>query len=789
MAAKGFKPNVGVVHWRASLRTQLMLWFGALLAALILLGFAAAYFVAQRQLVVEGQARTRFEARQAGERLEAAMESVRITADGLARLYPSLGLEREGLVRALDAMLEADASAVGGLVAMEPGVLGDVRPMAYYVGVAARGAKDRDLLADGYDVRSQPWYQRTLAEREPWWSTPYFNETAGGTWMVTLNHPVMAANGRVLGMVNLDVPVRRLSQLLDSLRAVPGQRPSLIAPDGTLVVHPDPGVALKHTLASYIAQAGRSDLAPLEAARAAGQAFEMMHTVPGTGERRFSVLLPIGESGWSLHLALAEEAILADLQRRVFWLTLGGLLMTLLFAVLMRRLARRITVPLSELAGSAGHFALGEYDWPVPHDTRGDEVGVMARALERARDSIRFQLGEIADMAGERQKLESELDIAREIQLAMLPAGRVLQAGAASVEAWAVLQPAKAVGGDFYNFFEQDGGVLWFVIGDVSDKGVPAALFMARTMTVLEVAATLGGSPDRALAEAARHLVEGNDTCMFATALCGKLELATGALVMANAGHEAPLRISADGQVAVLPVAPASPLGFEVADAYPCWDGQLAPGDTLLMYTDGVSEAFDVDNVAFGEARLMAMLAPGRDARAQCKALVDAVHAFAGAAPQSDDITVLALRYLHAGVMEHAWRLASADEMAQLPGLLCAVDDALRAAGLSAEVSHDVQLMLEELVCNAVDYGAMPGQPLDIRVQVALAPGQATLAFSDQGRPYNPLEQAEPDLDADIADRPIGGLGVHLIRELAESVHYSREEPCNVLRIVLRTPP
>ena len=116
------------------------------------------------------------------------------------------------------------------------------------------------------------------------------------------------------------------------------------------------------------------------------------------------------------------------------------------------------------------------------------------------------------------------------------------------------------------------------------------------------------------------------------------------------------------------------------------------------------------------------------------------------------------------------------------------VDAALRTAGLSAEVSHDVQLMLEELVCNAVDYGALPDQPLDIRVQLALAPGQATLEFRDQGLAYNPLDQPPPDLDADIADRPVGGLGVHLIRELADSVHYLREEPCNVLRVVLRTP-
>jgi sigma-B regulation protein RsbU (phosphoserine phosphatase) len=766
-----------------------MLWFGTLLAALILLGFAAAYYVAQRELATEGQARTRFESQQAGERLKAAMASVTVTANGLARLYASLGLEREGLIRALDSMLEAEASAVGGLVAMEPGVLGDGQPMAYYVGVASRGAKDRDLLADGYDAQAQPWYRRTLSERNPWWSTPYFNETAGGTWMITLNHPVTAPDGRVIGMVNLDVPVRRLSELLDSLHDVPGQQATLIAPDGTLVVHPDAGVALNYTLAGYITRFGRSDLAPLEAARAAGRPFEMMHLVPGAKERRFSVLTPLGDSGWSLHLALAEEAILLDLQRRAAWLAAAGLLMSLVFAGLVRRLARRITVPLSELTGSAGHFAQGDLDWPVPHDTRRDEVGVMARALERLRDSIRLQMGEIADMAGERQKLESELEIARDIQLAMLPSGLELQVGAASVKVWSVLQPAKAVGGDFYNYFEQRGGAVWFVIGDVSDKGVPAALFMIRTMTVLEVAAQLGGSPERALAEAARHLVEGNDTCMFSTALCGKLELATGALLMANAGHEAPLRISAHSEISTLPVTPAAALGFEVSDSYPCWRGQLHPGETLLMYTDGVSEAFDVDNRPFGEERLYAALATGGDPRALCEKLVDAVHAFAGAAPQSDDIAVLALQYLRPEAPGHVWRLGTHLEMEQLPGLLSDVDAALRAAGLAAALSHDVQLMLEELVCNAVGHGTIAGHPLGIQVRLALAPGEATLEFRDRGRLFNPLEQDDPDLDADIAERPIGGLGVYLIRELAASIHYEREEPCNVLRIVLRTPP
>lgn len=633
------------VPWRHSLRTRLMAWFGTLLAGVLLGGFAVAYGFAQRQLVLDAEARTRFEARQAAERLEAAMESVRITADGVIGLFHRLGLQQAGLVGTMEALVAADGSAVGGLVAIEPGVLADGQPLAYYAGNHAFGVPDRDMLADGYDVRAQPWYQRTLAAPGPWWSDPYFNETAGGQWMVTLNVPLRDEAGeRALGMVSLDVPVRRLGELLDPVRRIPGQSAALFSPGGTITVHAQPGIALQRTLADYIATEGRADLAPLEAARAAREPLEMTHEVPATGERKFSVFAPVGDSGWGLQLVMTHRAILADLQRQALWLALAALVAVAVVSWLVRRLARRITVPLSELTGSAGHFAIGEFDWPVPHDERGDEVGVMARALERARDSIRFQLDEIASMASERQKLESELGIARDIQQAMLPPGRTVIAEGVAIEAYAVLKPAKAVGGDFYSFFDQGDGRLWFVVGDVSDKGVPAALFMARTITVLGVAAQLGGSPERALAEASRHLVEGNDTCMFATVLVGCLDPGSGELWLANAGHEHPALLHPDGRPEWLEVPGGRPLGFEASDDYALWRGRLGDGETLLLYTDGVSEAFDRDDRAFGEERLLAALDPGLGAEAQCESLLAAVQAFAGEAPQSDDITILALR-------------------------------------------------------------------------------------------------------------------------------------------------
>ncbi|MFC5571004.1 SpoIIE family protein phosphatase [Lysobacter yangpyeongensis] len=634
-----------VVPWQDSLRTRMMLWFGTLVGVLLATGFVAAFLLARHQIVEGARARTRYEAAQTAARVNAAMTSVRITGDGIIGLFDSLRPDRTATVRLLEAMLDADASAVGGLIAVEPGVLPDGEPMAYYAGVARRGVRDRDLIAAGYAFRRQAWYRRTLAARAPWWSEPYFNETAGGRWMTTLNLPLRGRDGATLGMVSLDVPIERWEELVEPLNRIPGQRPALFAPQGTIVLHPDRGVALRTTLARFIAQRGRSDLQPLEAARSAQQRLEMTHTLPGTGETRTSVLEPIGDTGWSLQLALSHDAILADLKRTVTLLGAFALIALGLATLAVRRLARRITTPLRDLTGSASHFAAGEFDYPLRQTDRRDEVGVMARAFDNARGSIKRQLIEIQDMSAARQKLDSELGIARDIQLSMLPGARQLAQDGWRLQATAVLEPATAVGGDFYSFVERDSHTLWFAIGDVSDKGVPAALFMARTATVLEVAAGLGGTPADALRRAAHRLVHGNDACMFATVLCGVIDARSGELALASAGHEPPVLLRADGSAGFVELANGPPLGLEATEHYAVWRGRLQPGDALVAYTDGITEALAAGERAFGTQRLLQALHAGDDAATLCANLVAAVHAFAGDAPQSDDITALALRW------------------------------------------------------------------------------------------------------------------------------------------------
>ena len=632
----------GAAHWRSSLRTRIALWAGLVNVVLVLLLVLGTAWFARRLILDDARRDTHATAQEAAQRLDNALHVVTITTHGISDLVGNAQLSPDELTTTLRAMVNATPGCVGGLLILEPRTRDDA-PFARYV---AGNGRDRDFVADGYPFRDQGWYQRTVASPGGWWSEPYLNRTAGDVWMVTYNMPLRepGRGARTRGMVSLDLPLANLTDLVDALAHLPGWRVTLVAPAGTLALNPEVGVAQLETLDEYIQRVGRTDLHEAAQAVRVRQPLQYAHVDAVSGERRYTVVEPVGGSGWTLLVAQSYELIMARLTEALWMLAAVGALLALLCMLVVRKLARHISQPVEGLSSSAARLAQGDYSAPVPFLQRRDEVGQMARTLEHARGSIRQQLSEIEDMTAARQKLESELSIAREIQQAMLPPGRVIDREHAHLEAYARLEPAKAVGGDFYCFIETDADGLWFAIGDVSDKGVPAALFMARTVTVLEVAASTHASPERVLAEASRRLVQGNDACMFATVLCGRVDVRSGACVLASAGHDAPLMLLADGRHEELPLQPGPPLGFEVGDAFPLWSGQLPAGATLLAWTDGITEAFDAANQAFGAERIPGALLPGATARDQCEGLISQVHAFTGAAPQSDDITVLAIR-------------------------------------------------------------------------------------------------------------------------------------------------
>ena len=391
-----------------------------------------------------------------------------------------------------------------------------------------------------------------------------------------------------------------------------------------------------------------------------------------------------------------------------------------------------------------------------------------------------------------RELLESELRVAREIQRGLVPRDfAALTTGA--VECFACLEPARAVGGDLYDVFRLDDRRLCLVIGDVSGKGIPAALFMVMTLTLIRGIARLSGRPDEILARVNDALAADNPSSMFVTLFCAVLETDSGRLVCASGGHPSPLLVGPDGAPRPALATEGTLVGVLPGVAYPSAELALAPGETLLAYTDGVTEARSPDGGLLGDARLRAFLDGRRTGapRETVAHVLAAVRTFAGTAEQADDIAILAVRYgtptvPDAGGLALELR-ATLDDLARASE---SVRGFCEARGVPADALHDVLLSLDEVVSNIVTHGYRGDASGRITVRLALESDHVRLEIRDEAAPFDPLGAAPPDFQVSADARPPGGLGVYLARALTDSMEYERAGGENRLRLTraLRRP-
>ncbi len=285
--------------------------------------------------------------------------------------------------------------------------------------------------------------------------------------------------------------------------------------------------------------------------------------------------------------------------------------------------------------------------WGIPivdvvlPDVRGGEVGQLAAAFNRMQTDLQAYIRNLTETTAAKERMSRELAIAHDMQMSILPA-QLPQVS--SLEFSGICKPAREVGGDFYDVRQMEDGRFFFIIGDVSGKGVPAALYMSMAVTLVRSGARDGCPPEQLLARVNRELCQGNETSMFVTILCGIIEPDDGTVSLANAGHTPPVIISAEGKARYLRLEPGLVAGCMEDFDYNSESILLEPGETLLMYTDGVTEAMDTDGSLFGEERLLKAL-PARSgtAAAFIDSVDEAVTAFAGQAMQADDITMLAI--------------------------------------------------------------------------------------------------------------------------------------------------
>jgi len=459
-------------------------------------------------------------------------------------------------------------------------------------------------------------------------------------------------------------------------------------------------------------------------------------------------------------------------------------------------LVNRISRPLNQLAdythSLASHdFAAGlvipaEIE-ALPQKSK-DEIGKLAESFINMERTLQRYLKDLEETTATKERIESELKIAHDIQMSMVPKTFPPFPDRTEVDIYATLVPAREVGGDFYDFFFIDDHRLCFAIGDVSGKGVPASLFMALTKTMFRAT----GGRQNATAETIISRLNGeicrdNESCMFVTVFCGVLDVRSGQVEYSNAGHNLPYVLS-NGVVTAVPKTGGMALGVTESVDFHAGRLLLKPGDRLVLYTDGVTEAMDKDDQLFSESRMEETLqgVNGQSSEEVIKRVVKDVHHFSAGAPQSDDITLLVLGYT--GPKEAHERSLFAllrNDLAELQRLNQLVTDFAEHHGLPSELVFRVTLVLEEIITNVISYGYEDEMEHEISVRLSWEDPDMKIEVEDDGRPFNPLEAPPPDMVKPLAERPVGGLGIHLVREMMDKLEYRRENDKNLL--VLKT--
>ncbi|MBO4340334.1 MAG: SpoIIE family protein phosphatase [Bacteroidales bacterium] len=372
-----------------------------------------------------------------------------------------------------------------------------------------------------------------------------------------------------------------------------------------------------------------------------------------------------------------------------------------------------------------------------------------------------------------RQRIEGELHIATGIQMSMVPKTFPPFPERHDLDMAATIVPAKEVGGDLYDFFIRDEK-LFFCVGDVSGKGVPAALVMAVTRTTFRNLSALENSPGRIVKAMNDNLSAMNESDMFVTFFCGVLDLSGGHLRYCNAGHNPPMILT--DAIQPLPVKPNLPLGIMGGFDFQEQEVPFHYDDALFLYTDGLTEAENAEHEQFGEQRMQNALHGHKSAQEHLDNIKEQVAAFVDGAPQSDDLTVLFIHYLPTSL-----RLTLPNEIGQISQLPGFVEEAVKAAGLEQDIVPRLNLALEEAVTNVIDYAYPPGILGKVELRADIAPGALTFTLLDGGVPFDPTARGEVDINASVEDRQIGGLGIHLVRQIMDEVKYERVDDKNVL--------
>ena len=534
-------------------------------------------------------------------------------------------------------VIEADDNIVGSAIAFSAYYYPDKYYYSPYSFINESGeVESKQLGTDKYDYFTSEWYAAPVQKGEPCWSEPYFDEGGGQMLMSTYSYPIIDENGMPVAVMTADISLSWISDLLAGIKPYKSSAVSLVTGSGAFISIGAAEEFAGKNLITLVENLNDNTKGVKELAEAIMSGESGVRRYSRGARTSFAVFGPLS-NGWRAYMTCDYKEVLARSTEMHVVLMIIGLLGLFALFLILYNVIRVLTRPLVEMSDAALSVAQGNFNTTLPELHYDDEIKQLRDSLEVMQHSLTDYIDNLKSTTAAKERIESELNIASSIQMAMLrkdfPHNDL-------VDLYAGLKPAKEVGGDLYDFFIKDDR-LYFTVGDVSGKGVPASMFMAITRAAVRFILDMGLPLSEVMEKVNDAICDGNDSGMFVTLFIGCISLSTGEFRYCNAGHN-PIVVNG----AFLPVIPNLAVGVWQGYKYQEQSTTLEKGSKLLIYTDGVTEAERADKLQFGEERLLewANNENCNDAETACKNLVEKVREFTDGNEQNDDITIMTIK-------------------------------------------------------------------------------------------------------------------------------------------------
>jgi sigma-B regulation protein RsbU (phosphoserine phosphatase) len=576
-----------------SLASRLNQWIIPLGASILITVLSANYFLSRLLLDYYVENLTQTTASATVRKIETIFNTVATSANSLASIVSTSDTSipdatKKQIHQSIKSFINTNTSIFGMAVALEPHTLieslEDYSP--YYYRKENKLAFS-DLADNSYNYQVQPWYSRPKLTAAPVWSEPYFDEGGGDVRMITYSAPMyLSDNTTFAGIATADIQLSWLDEIINEMEIGNSGFGFILSNNDIVIAHSDKSINLTQLNKDevepdkwqhYINSKKNSSTVHFKSSCSKQLATEKC---------RFAIQ-SLSNSGWKVVIVLPEKELATKINSLTTKISIIAVIGLVILFIVVNFVTSYLTKPLSKLASATKDIGAGQLDTKIPQPVRKDEIGALTDDFSSMRSALKTHIREVQEATAKQQKLESEIQIAKDIQMSMIPGAGNAVITNDDFQLYALLRPARSVGGDLY-YFQQSDSMLHFILGDVSDKGVPAALFMAKAPIIQGIQNTQ------------EHDIEG-----------------------------------------------ATALGLMEDVDYPDITFQLEHNSSIVMYTDGISEAHDKNNQQYTDEKLVKLISTigTNSVEVTGKTIIDSVDTFAGDTEQFDDITLLIIHY------------------------------------------------------------------------------------------------------------------------------------------------